>query len=173
VTKHDRRPQVDLLTVDSEGAAPLPWAEVEAHVADARFYWLASMHPAGRPHVRPVLAVWVGAALYTTTSPAARKGRNLEGNPNCSVSFIDEDMHVVVEGSAARVTEGATLNSVANAYRSKYKWPVTVVDGAFDAPYGAPTAGPPPYQPYKIAPATVFAFAVGDAVAGRTTRWRF
>jgi len=36
---------------------------------------------------------------------------------------------------------------------------------------GAPTAGPPPYHPYKITPATVFGAA--DEYGGRATRYRF
>jgi hypothetical protein len=54
-----------------------------------------------------------------------------------------------------------------------YGWPVTVRNGAFDAPYGAPTAGPPPYVAYRIRPDTVFAFGPDDTAAPRSTRWRF
>jgi hypothetical protein len=50
---------------------------------------------------------------------------------------------------------------------------VTVINGAFDAPYGAPTAGLPPYQPYQIRPATVFGFANDPALGPSSTRWRF
>lgn len=49
---------------------------------------------------------------------------------------------------------------------------VTIVDGAFAAPYGAPTAGPPPYYVYEIRPETVFAFTT-DESPPRPTRWRF
>ncbi len=38
-------------------------------------------------------------------------------------------------------------------------------------PYGAPTAGPPPYHLYEITPATVFGTA--GQFAGRATRYRF
>ncbi len=80
-------------------------------------------------------------------------------------------MDVVLEGTATRVAKEATLQQVAEAYRSKYGWPVTVTDGAFDAPYGAPTAGPPPYYPYEITPATVSASRTADEVpADRATR---
>lgn len=55
----------------------------------------------------------------------------------------------------------------------RYDWPVTVINGAFNAPYGAPTAGLPPYQPYQIRPATVFGFANDPALGPSSTRWRF
>jgi hypothetical protein len=65
------------------------------------------------------------------------------------------------------------LQAVADAYRAKYGWPVTVQGPFFDAPYGAPTAGPPPYRPYEVRPATVFAFVNDDALGASSTRWRF
>ncbi|MGH9244498.1 MAG: hypothetical protein ACRD29_09310 [Acidimicrobiales bacterium] len=46
-------------------------------------------------------------------------------------------------------------------------------DGAFDAPYGAPTAGPPPYQPYAVTPTVIFGFGTNDKFAPLSTRWRF
>jgi hypothetical protein len=82
-------------------------------------------------------------------------------------------MDVVLEGIATQVTSEDTLEKVAKAYRSKYGWPVTVTHGAFDAPYGAPTAGPPPYQPYEITAATVFGFGTAEEYEGRATRYRF
>jgi len=36
--------------------------------------------------VRPVLAVWDAAMLYTTSSPDARKGRNLDHDGRCTAA---------------------------------------------------------------------------------------
>jgi hypothetical protein len=82
-------------------------------------------------------------------------------------------MDIVLEGAAAKVTSHDTLEKVAEAYRAKYGWPVTVTEGGFDAPYGAPTAGPPPYQPFEITPAAVFGFGTAREFAGRATRFAF
>ena len=84
-----------------------------------------------------------------------------------------DDMDVVLEGNATQVTSEAVLQQIAEAYRAKYSWPVTVTGGAFDAPYGAPTAGPPPYLPYEITPSAVFAFGTAEGYGSRTTRYRF
>ena len=156
-----------------EDVAPIPWAEARDRLANERFYWLATVHVDGRPHVRPVLAVWVDGALYSSPNPPARKGRNLAGDPRCSVTARTDDLDVVLEGTATRVTDDDTLERVAGAYRSKYGWPVEIRDGAFDAPYGAPTAGPPPYVVYEIAPVQIFGFGTSDDLGPRTTRWRF
>jgi hypothetical protein len=48
---------------------------------------------------------------------------------------------------------------------------VTVREGAFHDAEGAPTAGPPRYDVYEVAPAIVFGFAT-DGTFG-PTRWRF
>ncbi len=161
----------DLIAADPTTA--LPWEVVRDVLKDTRLYWLATVHPTGRPHVRPVLAVWLDGALYSTSTGASRKGRNLVADPRCTVTARTDTMDVVLEGTAMQVTSQDTLHMVAEAYRSKYNWPVTVTDGAFDAPYGAPTAGPPPYHPYEITPVTVFGFGTADEYAGRTTRYRF
>ena len=71
--------------IAAEPATALPWELVRDVLADTRMYWLASMHPAGRPHVRPVLAVWHDAAPYTTSAaPGSCPGKpaSTRGRPN-------------------------------------------------------------------------------------------
>jgi nitroimidazol reductase NimA-like FMN-containing flavoprotein (pyridoxamine 5'-phosphate oxidase superfamily) len=152
--------------------APMPWSEAQRRLAGATFLWFATS-AGGRPHVRPVLAVWVDGKLHTTSSPRARKARNLADDDRCSFSVTADSVDVVYEGTATRVTDPDHLQRVADAYRDKYDWPPTVVDGAFDAPYGAPTAGPPPYQVYEVVPSVVFAFGTDEDHAPRSTRWSF
>jgi nitroimidazol reductase NimA-like FMN-containing flavoprotein (pyridoxamine 5'-phosphate oxidase superfamily) len=152
---------------------PLPWAEAERRLAGGQTYWLATTTPQGGPHVRPVLAVWVDGALHTTSSPAARKARNLAENDRCSFSLSADSVDVVFEGTAAKVTDADDLQRVADAYDEKYGWQPTVAGGAFDAPYGAPTAGPPPYEVYEITPTVVFGFGTDEVHAPRSTRWSF
>jgi hypothetical protein len=82
-------------------------------------------------------------------------------------------MDLVVEGNAARVENETRLVAVADAYQEKYGWPATVRNGTFDAPYGAPTAGPPPYVVYEVTPRVVFGFGTDEELAPRSTRWRF
>ena len=42
----------------------------------------------------------------------------------------------------------------------------------FDAPYGAPTAGTPPYRVYEISPRVVCAFGMDNDLGVRSTRFR-
>ena len=162
-----------LIDAQDNDVTPLPWEEASNRIDAARWFWLTTVHPSGRPHTRPVLAVWTGDFLYTTSSRSAQKGRNLQRDPRCSVAILTDDMHIVIEGTASRVSDVAGLEEIAEAYRSKYNWPVTVVDGGFEAPYTAPAAGPEPYEPFQITPTVVYGFGTADAIGPRHTRWRF
>jgi hypothetical protein len=123
--------------------------------------------------VRPVLAVWLDGLLCSTTGPATRKGRNLAADPRCAFTATTDGLDLVVEGFAAPIDDPAFLERIAEAYRTKYGWPVTVSGDALTAPYGAPSAGPPPYRPYAVVPAVVFALGTDERFAPRSTRWRF
>jgi nitroimidazol reductase NimA-like FMN-containing flavoprotein (pyridoxamine 5'-phosphate oxidase superfamily) len=133
-------------------------------------YWLATVRPDGRPHLVPVLAIWVDGALHFVASPTSRKAKNLASNAHCVIATGSDGLDLVVEGEAAKVTDEAMLHRVADVYMSKHEWPVTVRDGAFYGE-GAPTAGPPPYEVYEVAPTTAFGLATDESFS--PTRWRF
>jgi hypothetical protein len=101
------------------------------------------------------------------------KGPQLEGRPEVLVAIMADDMHIVLEGTALPVHGDAMLERIAEAYRSKYDWPVTVTSDGFDAPYAAPAAGPAPYQPYTINPTAVYGWGTNDIIGPRHTRWSF
>src|ERR1700733_15983520 len=128
----DIHPVAEPLTNEGREPALLPWAEARQRLSDARYYWLGTVHPSGRPQVRPVLAVWVGGALYTTSSPQARKGRNLDRDGRCSVAVTADDMHLVLEGLGSKVVDAALLQSVADAYCGKAGWNVAVAGGGVE-----------------------------------------
>ena len=163
----------ELLVPPERGGPVIPWPEARSRLAEAFTYWLATVRPDGQPQARPVLAVWVDGALHSTSSPTARKGRNLHANPRCCLAVHGDGLDLAVEGAAAKVTDQARLQRVAQAYASKYGWDVTVRDGAFHAD-GAPTAGPPPYEVYELRPVVAYGFGTEDDRYGpRSTRWRF
>jgi hypothetical protein len=109
------------------------------HRKEADFYWLATVGRHEKPHVRPLLAVWLEGALYFCAGAATRKAKNLAHNRYCTVTAVSDDAHLVVEGEASQVRDETTLQRVAERYAAKYEWPVTVRDNAFYAD-GAPTA---------------------------------
>ena len=146
------------------------WDEARERLADSQFYWLATVHPDGRPHVVPVLAVWHDGALHFVASPGSRKARNLTENGAATITVDSDDLHIVVEGTTTKVRDTGQLQGIADEYEMKYGWLVTIRDGAYYG-QGAPTAGPPPYDVYRLSPSVVFAFGSDESFT--PTRWRF
>ena len=162
-----------IATSASDGTMPINWDEAARLFAAERSYWVATTSDDGRPHVRPVLAVWIDGRVCSTTSPAARKGRNLTSSPSAAFTARVPTMDIVVEGPITWVEDSRRLQLIGEAYQDKYGWPVTVAGSAFDAPYAAPTAGHPPYRAYELAPAVAYAFGTDNNLGERSTRFRF
>jgi hypothetical protein len=154
----------------SEGAPPTEWAEAREHLAAAEVFWVSTVRPDGRPHVTPLLAVWLDDALHFTSGPEERKVRNLVQNPRCVLTTgcntFQEGLDLVVEGDAVQVREDAVLRRVARVYESKYGagWRFDVRNGAFHHPEGGQALV------YELAPSTAFGFRKGEY---SQTRWRF
>ena len=94
----------------------------------------------------------------------------MAANPHCALSVALPDIDLVVEGTAAKVTDAMTLDRIARLYAAG-GWPVEARDGAFVAPYSAPSAGPPPWDLYEVTP--LCATGVATAEPHGATRWRF
>ncbi len=167
----DKTPIEEQLIIAGD-AEPIPWDKVAKHLAKAGTFWLATVRPDGHPHLRPILAVWVDGALHFVSSTSARKWANLSRSLYCSISTVTPTLDLVIEGEAVRVTEDDRLQRVADAYDSKYGWPVEIRDGAFFAE-GAPTAGPPPFHIFEVQRRTAYAFGPEEGYGERSTRWRF
>ncbi|MBA2278629.1 MAG: pyridoxamine 5'-phosphate oxidase family protein [Chloroflexia bacterium] len=167
-------------------ATATPWADARGRLENPerdRTYWLATVRPDGRPHLVPILGLWLDGAFYFVAGETTRKGKNLAGDPRCVVAASSTALpalDVILEGDARKVTAEATLHRVADAYGSQMDWPLEVRDGGVVGP-NAPTAGPPPYAVFELTPTTVCGLAgiagteqgVGSAGAFSPTRWRF
>lgn len=155
---------------NAEDSAPTPWSRAASLLESADTYWLATVRPDGRPHVVPILAVWVDGTLLFVASDTSRKAADLARDSRCTITTHGNGLDLVVDGDAAKVTDEALIQRVADAYASKYDWHVTVRNRAFHAE-GAPTAGPPPYFVYTVTPSTTFGFPSDGMLT--PTRWRF
>lgn len=158
--------------LDIYGDAPIPWSRAleQLEAGPAGTFWLATTRPDGRPHVAGIGAVWLDEKIYFVTGAGTRKGRNLAENPNCVFSVSLKGLDLVIEGPAIKVTDETTLRRLAKLYVDQ-GWPATVSDGAFTAPYSAPSAGPPPWDLYGVTPTTAFGVASDEPTGA--TRWRF
>ena len=132
-------PRVTLDTSYSEeDVQATPWPHALALLEQAGLFWVSTVRPDGRPHVTPVVAVWVDGAVYFTSGPGEQKSRNLAANRHCAVTtgcnIWDEGFDIVVHGEAIVVRDRPLLQKVADAFGAKYgsDWAFQVAgDGTF------------------------------------------
>ena len=79
----EQEPVTELSPFSSDGAVPTEWAQARADLRDAEVFWLSTVRPGGRPHVTPLLGVWLDGAVYFCTGSTERKAKNLAQNPQC------------------------------------------------------------------------------------------
>jgi hypothetical protein len=150
-------------------ARPTSWEAGRRLLEQAELYWLSTVRPDGRPHVTPLLAVWLADRAVFCTGPQEQKARNLAANPACALTTGTTTLHgldVVLTGTAVRVIDDRRLQPIAAAYLAKYghEWAFTVDGGAFVHQDGGEALV------FEIVPSTVHGFAKG---AFSQTRWTF
>jgi hypothetical protein len=123
--------------------------------------WLTTINSDGSPHVTPVGVAQLDDVWYFTSGPGTRKSRNIAADARCVVNVATQPFDLVLEGTAARVTDPDELRTVADDY-NRGGWPAQVEGDALVAEFSAPSAGPPPWHVYKIIPATVYAFGTAE-----------
>jgi pyridoxine/pyridoxamine 5'-phosphate oxidase len=92
VVKMSERQPVSLQSLLGEAATPA-WPTAREHLeGSSATDWLATVRPDGRPHVRPVLAVWVDGGLYFCASDRSRKAKNLALDSRCALTVEQEPL---------------------------------------------------------------------------------
>ncbi|MGI8882199.1 MAG: pyridoxamine 5'-phosphate oxidase family protein [Jatrophihabitans sp.] len=166
-----RQPRTELDPRYSEpDAPPVPWAQTQQLLAVAELSWLTTVRPDSRPHVTPLITVWVDDALWFSAGAEERKVHNAAENKHCALTTGSNALHggtdVVVEGEVHRETDESVLRRVAEEYETKYgnEWHYTVRDGSFIGTAGNVA------QVFRMNPTTAFAY--GKAPYSQT-RYRF
>jgi Pyridoxamine 5'-phosphate oxidase len=156
----------------SPGATATPWAEATEQLEQAELFWLSTVRPDGRPHVTPLLALWLDGALYFSTGAEERKAKNIAHNPHCILTtgrnnLNEEGLDLVVEGDAMYVTDNTLLRRVADLYEAKYgpDWHYDVRDSMIVGLRDNIALV------FAVAPTTAFGFGKG-AVFSQTS-WQF
>ena len=157
----------------SPGAKAVPWSKGLRQLRDAEVLWIATVTPEGRPHVVPLIAVWVDDALFFSTGEDERKAKNLRSNTRVTIAAgtdaLTEGLDIVVEGEAMIVTDAPKIRRIAQAYVAKYGegWRLPGIDGVLT---------------FEVIPRTAFGFGRRDGHIGlpsgegemfAQTRWRF
>lgn len=139
---------------------------------DRHTCWLATINADGSPHITGVGAKWVDGAFWFETGAQSRKGRNIARDPRCTISIAAHEFDLVVEGDGEQVTDPATVAAMAAEWAAT-GWPCRVDESgqALTADFSAPSAGPPPWFVYRVAPRSATALSVLGT--GGATKWTF
>ena len=165
-------------TYSSPGASVVPWSTAVETLNKAEVFWVTTIRPNGRPHVVPVLALWLDDALYFTTGEIERKAKNIAANPYVTVStgvnIMGETLDVIIEGDAVRQIDKSKLQRIADAYVTKYGegWTYDVVEGGLKH---AAIADRAEHQViayvFEVKPISAFGFGRGAEFS--QTTWKF
>jgi len=162
------RTQIDSRFSDP-GASATSWDDARRALDAAELAWISTVRADGRPHVTPLVAVWLDDAIFFTTGPAEQKTVNLRANPHVTVTTGCNDwqrgLDVVVEGDAVRVTDDGLLTRLADAWTTKWdgRWQYRASGGAFHHPGGGEALV------FRVDPAKVLAFGKGNFTHTRHT----
>jgi general stress protein 26 len=150
-------------------ATATEWQQAREVLETAELFWITTVRADGRPHVTPLVAVWLDDAIHFSTGADEQKAVNLATNSHAILTtgcnHWDDGLDVVVEGDAKRVTDDAALRRLADAWTKKWdgRWQYEVRNGAFHHEAGEALV-------FAVAPTKVLAFGKGQFTH---TRHRF
>ena len=156
---------VPVTEIDSQFSDPdavaTEWDATRELLEAAELFWICTVRADGRPHVTPLVAVWLDGALHFCTGAAEQKAVNLRGSQHVILmtgcNGWDEGVDIVVEGDAVEVTDDHLLRRLADAWTAKWdgRWQFEVRDGTFHQGPGAALV-------FSVAPAKILAFGKGS-----------
>jgi general stress protein 26 len=153
-----------ITTLDARFSDPNPaatsWDDTVRVLEAAQLFWITTVRADGRPHMSPLVAVWLDGSIHFTTGEAEQKAANLRSNPHTILTTgcndWDRGLDVVIEGDAVLVTDDRTLQRLADAWRTKWdgRWQFEVRGGSFHREAGEALV-------FAVAPTKVLAFGKG------------
>lgn len=155
-----------LTTIDARFGEPdavaTTWLETQHALESAELFWICTVRSDGRPHLTPLVAVWLDDALYFSTGEKEQKYINVSGNSSVLLvtgcNTWDRGLDVSVEGTAVPVTDDELLRRLAQAWAAKWdgRWQWDVRDGGFhdEGAGGGPVV-------FRVTPSKVLAFGKG------------
>ena len=158
-----RTPDTELDTRFSDpDAVATGWEETRRALEEAELFWISTVRADGRPHVTPLVAVWLEDAVHFATGPDEQKAVNLRSNRRVILTTgcdrWEGGLDVVVEGEAVQVTDEDLLARLAGAWARKWdgRWHYEVRDGAFRHEGGTGAV-----VVFSVMPTKILAFAKG------------
>jgi len=158
-----RQPVTELDTRFSDRAAVASeWDQTRRALEDGELFWIATVRADGRPHVTPLVAVWLDDAIHFATGFGEQKAVNLRTNQNVILmtgcNEWQRGLDIVVEGEAVQVKDETVLERLAEAWGKKWdgRWHYEVREGSFRH-----EANTNAILVFSVKPTKVLAFAKG------------
>lgn len=151
---------IDVRFSDPETTAT-PWSKTRRVLEAAELFWITTVRADGRPHVTPLVAVWLDDAIHFSTGETEQKAMNLRVNHHIVLTTgchtWTDGLDVVVEGDAVAVTDDAMLSRLAASWSGKWdgRWQYQVRGGRFCHPAAGNALV------FAVAPSKVLAFGKG------------
>jgi pyridoxine/pyridoxamine 5'-phosphate oxidase len=135
----------------------LTWSWASKQLEKSREYWISTVRPDGSPHTMIVWGLWMNNQFLFSTGKQSVKARNLAENNRCTVGSDDAAAAVIVEGTAALLTEASTRRQFFPRYEKKYKFDMS---GMQEEPI------------FAVRPLVAFGLREKD-FSKSATRWKF
>jgi len=116
------RPEMPEYGIPEPKNGLLPWKWAEQRLKKSHNYWITTVRPGGVPHTMVVWGLWMNGAFLFSTGRRSRKTRNLDENKNCVICTEDAHEAVIVEGTAAEVSDVSVRRTFLQKYEPKYKF---------------------------------------------------
>ena len=145
-----------------QNAVATNWEETRRVLENAELFWITTVRVDGRPHVTPLVAVWLDEAIHFATGAGEQKAVNLRTSQNVILTTgcneWEQGLDVVVEGEAVHVIDERVLARLATAWATKWdgRWHYDVQQQSFRH-----EGGNDPVLVFAVKPAKVLAFAKG------------
>ncbi|MBA2680621.1 MAG: pyridoxamine 5'-phosphate oxidase family protein [Ktedonobacteraceae bacterium] len=137
------------------------WDETRQVLETAELFWISTVRADGRPHVTPLVAVWLDGALHFITGATEQKAVNLRSNPHVILTTgcnqWERGLDVMVEGDAVQTIGDDMLKHLAEAWARKWdgQWQFEARNGSLYNKEGDSVLV------YSVTPTKVLAFAKG------------
>jgi nitroimidazol reductase NimA-like FMN-containing flavoprotein (pyridoxamine 5'-phosphate oxidase superfamily) len=143
------------------------WDETRRVLETAELFWISTVRADGRPHVTPLVAVWLDGAIHFSTADTEQKAVNLRGNPHVILTtgcnYWEGGLDVVVEGDSVQITDHDMLERLAKVWATKWdgRWQYLVGDGCFYH-HDEHEVLPDSILVFSVTPTKILAFAKGN-----------
>jgi nitroimidazol reductase NimA-like FMN-containing flavoprotein (pyridoxamine 5'-phosphate oxidase superfamily) len=147
------------------------WDQTREALEAAELFWISTVRADGRPHVTPLVAVWLDGAIHFSTGATEQKAVNLRANPHVILTTgcnqWDWGLDVVVEGDAVQVTDDQMLRRLAGAWAAKWdgRWRYEARGGGLHHKGGGMALV------FTVRPTKILAFAKGGFSHTRHRFW--